>query len=227
MSHRPLQQSLFGDREMESSLSFERNLARRGYSLVAGIDEAGRGPLAGPVVAAAVVLHPDRIPEGIDDSKKLSPSRRERLHDDIIRSARGVGIGIVPPETIDRVNILQATFAAMRQAVEQLPFSPDWLLVDGSLTIPGFANQEAIVRGDSRSLSIAAASIVAKVTRDRIMDDLDLLWPGYGFKEHKGYGTKSHREAIARLGVTPVHRRSFAGVREYCDPKGSLTLPLF
>lgn len=215
--HQPLLLSL----ETTDPLGFERSLARRGFCAVAGIDEAGRGPLAGPVVAAAVILDHSRIPPGIDDSKKLSPSRRSVLHDEIIQSARGVGIGVITPETIDRINILQATFLAMRQAIENLPLDPDWVLVDGSLPIPGLSRQEAVVRGDSRSISIAAASIIAKVTRDRIMDDLDRLYPGYGFRVHKGYGTKRHRDAIARLGVSPVHRRTFAGVREYCCEESS------
>lgn len=208
---------LFPEHDPDVSLQFERLLRSRGYSRVAGIDEAGRGPLAGPVVAAAVILA-ETVPAGIDDSKRLSPLQRERLHDEIMKQAAAVGIGIVDPATIDRVNILQATFMAMRQAVESLSTPPDHLLVDGTLPIPGCQSQTTVVHGDRRSLSIAAASIVAKVTRDRIMDDLHRLYPAYGFDRHRGYGTRAHREAIARYGVTPVHRRTFAGVREHLSP---------
>lgn len=213
----PACNALFPKSDTDSPLLFERLLHTRGFSRVAGVDEAGRGPLAGPVVAAAVILG-DTLPHGIDDSKRLPPPQRERLHAEIMRHAAAVGVGIVGPDTIDRINILQATFMAMRQALESLSISPDHILVDGNLPIPGCSSQTAVVGGDRRSLSIAAASIVAKVTRDRIMDDLHRLYPDYGFDRHRGYGTRSHREAIARYGVTPVHRRTFAGVREHLPP---------
>ena len=181
--------------------------------LVAGIDEAGRGPLAGPVVAAAVVLDPSRLPDGIHDSKTLSRARREALLEAILDAAH-VGIGEAGPEEIDRINILQATFLAMRRAVEALPVSPAVALVDGNraprLPIPC----QTVVKGDARCLSIAAASIVAKVTRDRIMDRLAREHPGYGWERNAGYGTAEHLEALRQIGPTPHHRRSFAPVRE-------------
>jgi len=191
---------------------FEAAAWGRGARAVAGVDEAGRGPLAGPVVAAAVILDPDRPVRGVADSKTLSPARRERLFGEIHERARAVGVGIVSHGEIDRINILQATLRAMTRAVEELTAAPDYLLID-ALTLPAVAlPQEGIVRGDGRSVSIAAASIVAKVTRDRLMADLDRAYPGYGFAVHKGYPTAAHRSALARLGPCPVHRRSFRGV---------------
>jgi ribonuclease HII len=178
---------------------------------VAGVDEAGRGPWAGPVVAAAVIFR-DRIPEGLDDSKKLPAPVRERLCAEIMSCAH-VGIGIGPVERIDRDNILEATLWAMVRAVESLPLAPCHALVDGNrlpaLPCPG----TALVGGDGRSLTIAAASIVAKVTRDRMMTELARAHPGYGWERNKGYGTGEHSAAIARLGVTVHHRRSFAPIR--------------
>ena len=179
---------------------------------VCGVDEAGRGPWAGPVVAAAVTLDRADVPAGLDDSKKLSPARRDSLHDAIMATAR-VGIGIADVARIDRDNILQATLWAMAEAVKALPVPPALALVDGNRA-PGLGCPvELIIGGDARSLSIAAASIIAKVTRDRMMAALDQEFPGYGFARHKGYGTAAHAEALARLGVSPAHRRSFAPVR--------------
>ena len=180
---------------------------------IVGIDEAGRGPWAGPVVAAAVILDPDRIPAGIADSKQLDADHREVLFQRIRTHAVGVGIAIADPDRIDRENILNATLWAMTQAVGQLEVRPRLALVDGNklprLPFPA----RAIVKGDAKCLSIAAASIMAKVTRDRIMIELARSWPGYGFERHKGYGTPEHKDAIARLGVTPIHRRSFKPVQ--------------
>lgn len=180
---------------------------------IVGIDEAGRGPWAGPVVAAAVILDPDRIPAGIADSKQLDADHREVLSQRIRTHAVGVGIAIADPDRIDRENILNATLWAMAQAVGQLEVRPRLALVDGNklprLPFPA----RAIVKGDAKCLSIAAASIMAKVTRDRIMIELARSWPGYGFERHKGYGTPEHKDAIARLGVTPIHRRSFKPVQ--------------
>jgi ribonuclease HII len=194
------------------SWQFEAAARARGARAVAGVDEAGRGPLAGPVVAAAVILDPDRPVPGVADSKTLSPARREALFGDIHENARAVGVGIVPHDEIDRINILQATLKAMTRAVADLGIAPDHLLID-ALTLPNVPlPQDGIVRGDGKSVSIAAASIVAKVTRDRLMADLDRAYPGYGFAVHKGYPTAAHREAIGRLGPCPVHRRSFRGV---------------
>jgi ribonuclease HII len=195
-------------------LSFERQALKNGYQLVAGIDEAGRGPLAGPVVAAAVILPAGLLIKGINDSKKLSPDTRERLFNVIMSQALSVGIGMGSPELIDRINILQATRHAMLTAVSQLSPQPDYLLIDGISAINSPIPQKTIKKGDSLSLSIAAASIIAKVTRDRLMRELDALHPGYGFSGHKGYGSALHMEAIRRLGPSPVHRLSFGGVKE-------------
>ncbi len=193
--------------------SFERAARKRGLAPVCGIDEAGRGPWAGPVVAAAVILDPNNIPEGIDDSKKLTAARREALFAAIGRSA-SVGIGIADVAMIDRDNILAATLWAMGQAARKLAIRPALALVDGNRAPRLRCAAQTIVAGDRRSLSIAAASIVAKVTRDAMMAALDGEFPGYGFARHKGYGTELHREALARLGPSPQHRRSFAPVRE-------------
>ncbi len=192
----------------------ERELAALGYARVAGIDEAGRGPLAGPVVAAAVVLPRGLVPEGVNDSKKLGAAERERLYDVIHRVAVGVGVARREPEEIDRTNILRATLAAMLEAAKRIEPAPDYLLIDGNQRLLTWIPQRAVVRGDSLSISMAAASIVAKVTRDRLMTELAREYPGYGFARHKGYGTRSHLEAISRLGPCPAHRRTFRGVRE-------------
>lgn len=180
---------------------------------IVGIDEAGRGPWAGPVVAAAVILDPNRIPVGIADSKALDADDREAVYQRIMSTAQAVGVAVADAERIDRDNILNATLWAMVEAVKQLKIVPRLALVDGNklprLAIPA----RAIVKGDAKCLSIAAASIIAKVTRDRTMVQLARECPGYGFERHKGYGTPEHKEAIARLGVTPYHRRSFKPVQ--------------
>ncbi|NOY70201.1 MAG: ribonuclease HII [Deltaproteobacteria bacterium] len=191
---------------------YENAARRQGHTRVAGIDEAGRGPLAGPVVAAAVVLPIDFEISGVTDSKRLSPRTRDRLYDDIYSHAESVGIGIVDPAEIDRINILKASLAAMSIAVRNLSPIPDFLLIDGLFTISSKLPQQAIVRGDSASISISAASIVAKVTRDRIMEGYGMDYPEYGFHRHKGYPTKAHKEAIACFGPCLIHRRSFSGV---------------
>ena len=196
-------------------LTFERQARTNGFQLVAGIDEAGRGPLAGPVVAAAVILPAGLLIKGVNDSKKLSPDTRERLFDAIMSQALSVGIGMGSAELIDRINILQATRHAMLEAVSQLAPQPDYLLIDGISTINSPIPQKTIKKGDSLSLSIAAASIIAKVTRDRLMRELDRIHPGYGFSGHKGYGSALHMEAIRRLGPSPVHRLTFGGVKEH------------
>jgi len=196
-------------------LYFERQARSNGFQLIAGIDEAGRGPLAGPVVAAAVILPAGLLIKGVNDSKKLSPDTRERLFDTIMCQALSVGIGMGSAELIDRINILQATRHAMLEAVSQLAPQPDYLLIDGISTISSPIPQKTIKKGDSLSLSIAAASIIAKVTRDRLMRELDRIHPGYGFSGHKGYGSALHMEAIRRLGPSPVHRLTFGGVKEH------------
>ena len=180
--------------------------------LVAGVDEAGRGPLAGPVVASAVILKPDQIPDGLNDSKKLSESKRDMLYSEIIKHAY-VGIGISEPEEIDRINVLAATMVAMQRAVADLQHTPIAILVDGN-RVPAFVIPcETIVKGDAKSLSIAAASIIAKVTRDRLMVQADMRFTGYGHSGHKGYPTQAHREALLQLGASPIHRWSFAPVK--------------
>ncbi len=203
---------------MAPSLEAERRLWALGYFYVAGLDEAGRGPWAGPVVAAAVVLPPHRedlvtLLHGVDDSKRLSPTRRDALYERIQEVALGVGVGVASPKEIDTMGIVPATRLAMRRALAALPHTPDYLLLD-HLRLPEVnIIQESFTRGDARVLSIAAASIIAKVTRDRIMDEMDARYPGYGFARHKGYGTKTHREALLRLGPSPIHRHTWAPVR--------------
>ncbi|HVS03313.1 MAG TPA: ribonuclease HII [Thermoanaerobaculia bacterium] len=197
-------------------LNFERVLWRSGVERIAGVDEAGVGPLAGPVVAAAVVFRRDVDLAGIDDSKKLDPPSRERLDAAIRATAAGVAIGVAEVEEIDRVNVYQAALLAMRRAVEALPVRPQHLLVDAR-DVPGVAvPQNQFHKGDGINYSIAAASIVAKVYRDRLMVELDRRWPGYGFARHKGYCTSSHQGAIRRLGPCPAHRRSFTFIQELC-----------
>jgi ribonuclease HII len=193
---------------------FERRARRRGARLVAGVDEAGRGPLAGPVVAAAVVFTTKRVPEGIDDSKALAAEVRERLYDEIIAVAT-VSVAVASRARIDRMNILRASLWAMSRAIAGLTCRPDHILVDGRDLPPGLpCPGEALIDGDARSVSIAAASIIAKVTRDRLMARLGLAFPDYGFARHKGYGTAAHLDALGRHGPCPHHRRSFAPVRE-------------
>ncbi len=176
---------------------------------ICGIDEAGRGPLAGPVVAGAVILPADCEILYLNDSKKLSAVKRERLYDEIMEKAVAVGVGMAGPARIDEINILQATYEAMRKAVSELGVKPDILLND-AVTIPEMTiPQVPIIKGDAKSVSIAAASIIAKVTRDRLMAQYEEVLPGYGFAKHKGYGSKEHIEAIRKLGPTPIHRRTF------------------
>jgi ribonuclease HII len=180
---------------------------------IAGVDEAGRGPWAGPVVAAAVVLDPDRIPQGIDDSKALDADERERLFERISVTALAIGVGIGDVERIDRDNILAATMWAMTEAVGRLGCRPRLAIIDGNRAPRLECKARTIVKGDAKCLSIAAASIIAKVTRDRLMIELARDLPGYGFERHKGYGTLEHRAALVRLGLTPHHRRSFKPVQ--------------
>lgn len=197
------------------TLKYENNAGNRGYMFVAGIDEAGRGPLAGPVTAAAVILPAGLLISGVDDSKKLTALRREILFEIIMSQALSVGVGSIGPPEIDRINILQATRRAMLAAVQQLSPQPGYLLIDGICTIDSGIPQKTIKKGDSLSISIAAASIIAKVTRDRYMIEMDSKYPGYGFAGHKGYGSASHLEAIRRLGPSPIHRLTFGGVKEH------------
>ncbi len=192
---------------LAAMLEFDRSRLASGR--LAGVDEAGRGPLAGPVTAAAVVLPEDAVIDGLNDSKKLSEKRREELFDVIRDKALAYAVYSVDEKRIDEINILQATFEAMRGAVGALDVIPDLVLVDGN-RLPGLELPcETVVKGDSKSMSIAAASILAKVTRDRYMRRMAEIYPGYGFEKHKGYGTKAHYEAIERLGICDIHRRTF------------------
>ena len=193
----------------ETMKKYEREYSS--FSCICGIDEVGRGPLAGPVVAGAVILPKDCDILYLNDSKQLSEKKREELYDVIMEKAVSTGLGFVGPERIDEINILQATYEAMRQAIDQLEHRPDLLLND-AVTIPGVSiRQVPIIKGDAKSISIAAASIIAKVTRDRLMTEYDRVYPEYGFASNKGYGAKAHIEAIKKYGPTPIHRKSFIG----------------
>lgn len=192
---------------------FERGVYARGHNYIAGVDEAGRGPLAGPVVSAAVILTRDTPLPGLADSKKLSPRQREILYGEIYARAVAVGIGIVDAPEIDRINILQAALCAMAMAVANLRPRPDWLLIDGPFGIPAEFPQTPIPKGDGLSASIAAASIVAKVSRDHLMVRYHEDYPQFGFSRHKGYPTTAHRDALREHGCCPIHRRSFKWVR--------------
>jgi len=198
-------------------LEYEIKAVAKGYVNTAGVDEAGRGPLAGPVVAAAVIFPAKINIVGLDDSKKISPKKREELYPQIQAEAIAYGVAIVSREVIDEINILQASRLAMKKAVEQLQPVPDLLLIDGNQKIDSTLDQWAIVKGDSKSLSIAAASVLAKVTRDRIMEDYHKLYPQYEFHRHKGYGTKLHRALIEEHGPCPIHRSTFKGVSEFIN----------
>lgn len=197
------------------TLFFEKLAQAHGFLKIAGVDEVGRGPLAGPVLAAAVILPAGLLIPGVDDSKKLSQHKRETLFDIIMDQALSIGIGSVGPEIVDSINILQATRLAMLNAVQQLSPQPDYLLIDGITPINSALPQKTVKKGDSLSLSIAAASIIAKVTRDKLMTEMDQRYHGYGFAGHKGYGSAAHLEAIRRLGPSPIHRLTFGGVKEH------------
>lgn len=200
-------------RTVRPTFELESAAIAAGQGPVAGIDEAGRGPWAGPVVAAAVILDPRAIPNGLDDSKVLDADTREALVAAIKRSGAHVGVGIADVERIDRMNILRATLWAMSAAVAALPLKPGLALIDGNQTPRLGCRARTVVRGDAACVSIAAASIVAKVTRDRLMIEHARALPGYGFERHKGYGTPEHKAALARLGASPLHRRSFHPVK--------------
>lgn len=189
--------------------AIEKEKIQSGYPLVAGVDEAGRGPLAGPVFAAAVILPEGEIIEGINDSKKLTPQKREKLYDEICKKALYYSSAMVDEKTIDEINILQATYMAMNKAVQGLGITPDFVLVDGNGDPKLGISTETIVKGDAKSISIAAASIIAKVERDRYITKMAEKYPQYGFEKHKGYGTKQHTEAILKYGPSPIHRKSF------------------
>jgi len=200
--------------EIRCGRDFEDELFADGLRLIAGVDEVGRGALAGPVVAAAVMLNLEAVPDGINDSKKLSRRERERLAEEIRKSAIAISLASVEAEEIDRINILQATRKAMKLAIGNLCPRPEFLLIDAlALDIPLL--QKSIIRGDEVSISIAAASIIAKVERDHLMTGYDSIYPGYGFSSHVGYGTRQHIEALRSLGPSSIHRKTFHGVSEY------------
>jgi ribonuclease HII len=194
--------------------AYEQKHYNEGYRLMAGIDEVGRGPLAGPVVAAAVILPTNFYLPGIDDSKKLSEQKREQFFAEISEKALSIGIGLIENNEIDEINIFAATKRAMLTAISQLEPKPDFLLVDAVKLETDYPS-EAIIKGDGLSISIAAASIVAKVTRDRVLKEYDQLYPQYGFARNAGYGTKEHIQAIELHGITPIHRKSFSPIKEY------------
>lgn len=195
---------------------YENELYQKGIELVAGVDEVGRGPLVGPVVCACVILPKDYFNEQINDSKKISEKKREKLYDTIMQEAISVGIGMSSEKVIDEINILEATKLAMKEAIKNSKVKPEHVLIDAvklDIDIPC----TSIIKGDAKSQSIAAASIIAKVTRDRMMDELDKKYPQYLFKKNKGYGTKAHIEAIRQYGIIPEHRKTFAPCSEYVD----------
>jgi len=190
-------------------LRYERELIAAGCNYICGVDEVGRGPLAGPVVCAAVIMPLDDIIEGVDDSKKLTAKKREKLSALITDRAVAYAICRVEPQVIDEINILEATKLCMKNAVESLDVKPDFVLTDGNMTLDISVPQKSIIKGDGLSYSIGAASIIAKVYRDKLMDEYDKIYPEYAFANNKGYGTKAHIEGIIRAGICPVHRRSF------------------
>lgn len=203
------------ERSFFEMMQYENKLKSEGVQLIAGIDEVGRGPIAGPVVAAAVILPEDFYLPGLTDSKKLSEKKRESFFELITDQAIAVGLGIVSPTEIDLMNIHQASLEAMKRAVHDLLIQPEHLLIDAMKLPEVDYEQTSIIKGDAKSISIAAASVVAKVTRDRMMKDIACDYPGYGFEKHMGYGTKEHLEALKTLGSTPYHRKSFAPVNQF------------
>ena len=194
---------------MIDKLQYEKQLIKDGYARICGVDEVGRGPLAGPVVCAAVIMPIEKIIEGVDDSKKLSAKKRERLSEIILENAVAYAICRVEPQVIDEINILQATRLCMKNAVESLKIKPDFVLTDGNMTLDIKIPQKSVVKGDALSYTIGCASIVAKVYRDKLMCEYDKIYPEYCFAKNKGYGTQIHIRAIERAGLCPVHRRSF------------------
>ena len=213
---RAIQAELNEDLRLEQMLRYEKELYQAGYQTIAGIDEVGRGPLAGPVVAAAVILPPECKIKGLNDSKKIPKKKHMAIYQAIMDQALAIGIGIMDNTVIDQVNIYEATKLAMKEALSKLSLKPDYLLIDAmklDVEIP----QEPIIKGDANSLSIAAASVVAKVTRDKLMADYDKEFPGYDFAQNAGYGTKSHLQGLEQNGVTPIHRKTFEPVKSMCE----------
>lgn len=213
---RELQKQVDEDLRLEKMLAYEKELYTQGIHLIAGVDEVGRGPLAGPVVAAAVILPKACKIPGLNDSKKIPKSKHKEIYEAVLQNAVAIGIGIKDNQVIDQVNIYEATKLAMMEAIGQLEPQPQHLLIDAmrlDLPIP----QTSIIKGDANSLSIAAASIVAKVTRDQMMEEFDCEYPGYDFTQNAGYGTANHLAGLHKLGVTPIHRRSFEPVKSMCE----------
>ena len=213
---RELQKQVDEDLRLEKMLAYEKELYAQGIDLIAGVDEVGRGPLAGPVVAAAVILPKACKISGLNDSKKIPKSKHKEIYEAVFQNAIAIGIGIKDNQVIDQVNIYEATKLAMMEAIGQLEPQPQHLLIDAmklDLPIP----QTSIIKGDANSLSIAAASIVAKVTRDQMMEEFDCEYPGYDFTQNAGYGTANHLAGLDQLGVTPIHRRSFEPVKSMCE----------
>lgn len=213
-----LEQLAAEDDRLEALLWYEKKLYEKGFQLIAGVDEVGRGPLAGPVVAAAVILPVGCKITGLNDSKKIPKKKHEAVYDAVMAEAPAVGISVQSPEVIDRVNIYEATKIAMLDAISQLSPQPDHLLIDAMKLETGLP-QTSLIKGDAKSMSIAAASIVAKVTRDRLMADYDQLYPGYDFAQNAGYGTAKHLQGLKELGITPIHRRSFEPVKSMVEGK--------
>ena len=213
---RAIQAELDEDLRLEQMLRYEKELYKADYQAIAGIDEVGRGPLAGPVVAAAVILPPECKIKELNDSKKIPKKKHQEIYQAVLDKALAVGVGLMNNEIIDQVNIYEATKLAMKEALSKLSLKPDYLLIDAmklDVDIP----QESIIKGDANSLSIAAASIVAKVTRDKLMADYDKKFPGYDFAKNAGYGTRSHLQGLERSGVTPIHRKTFEPVKSMCE----------
>ena len=213
---RELQKQVDEDLRLEKMLAYEKELYAQGIQLIAGVDEVGRGPLAGPVVAAAVILPKACKIPGLNDSKKIPKSKHKEIYEAVLQNAIAIGIGVKDNQVIDQVNIYEATKLAMMEAIGQLEPQPQHLLIDAmklDLPIP----QTSIIKGDANSLSIAAASIVAKVTRDQMMEEFDCEYPGYDFTQNAGYGTANHLAGLHKLGVTPIHRRSFEPVKSMCE----------
>jgi len=213
---RELQKQVDEDLRLEKMLAYEKELYTQGIQLIAGVDEVGRGPLAGPVVAAAVILPKACKIPGLNDSKKIPKSKHKEIYEAVLQNAIAIGIGVKDNQVIDQVNIYEATKLAMREAIGQLEPQPQHLLIDAMrLDLP--ISQTSIIKGDANSLSIAAASIVAKVTRDQMMEEFDRKYPGYDFAQNAGYGTAKHLAGLDQLGVTPIHRRSFEPVKSMCE----------
>ena len=213
---RELQKQVDEDMRLEKMLAYEKELYAQGIDLIAGVDEVGRGPLAGPVVAAAVILPKACKIPGLNDSKKIPKSKHKEIYEAVLQNAIAIGIGVKDNQVIDQVNIYEATKLAMMEAIGQLDPQPQHLLIDAmklDLPIP----QTSIIKGDANSLSIAAASIVAKVTRDQMMEEFDWEYPGYDFTQNAGYGTANHLAGLDKLGVTPIHRRSFEPIKSMCE----------